>query len=154
MSERIGANLSEGPIDPKPTGPSVHGVIRDLRIIGANVYAAGMRRQVYRRERDHQWVHIDRGVVQEPLLTTIAGFNSIDGIGEKELYAAGFGGEIWTRQNDVWKQINSPTNLILNKVLVVDKTVYICGQRGVLWSVGRKHVLWTDDGRKWTDVTP
>ncbi len=43
-----------------------------------------------------------------------------------------FCGEIW-RCNKGWQQLESPTNVILNKVKVVrDDLIYVCGQQGML----------------------
>ncbi len=141
-------------IDSSEQGPPLNGYIRDMNFIGNHLYVAGMRRQVYRREGRDNWVRQDAGVLQEPLLTEIAGFNSIDGVDENDLYAVGFGGEIWNRKNGTWEQYDSPTNVILNKVLVVaPKQIYICGQNGLLlhghdkqWEVIDQNL---EDGNFW-----
>jgi hypothetical protein len=103
-----------------------------------------MGRQVYRREGKDKWIHLDTGVLQEPSLTEVKGFNSIDGVDENDIYAVGFGGDMWHCMQGIWQELDSPTNLILNKVLVVnDKQVYICGQKGVLLA---------GHGDRWTTV--
>lgn len=124
---------SEEEIDPTNNGPKRRGDIRDLRIIGADVYASGMSRQVYRRVRTNQWLHEDAGTVQPRGATEVVGFNAIDGLASTEIYAVGFGGEIWLRRNGQWAQSQSPTNVILHRVRVVRPgLVYVCGQEGVL----------------------
>lgn len=113
-----------------------YGVIRDLRFIGSHYYATGMSRQVYRREKINEWVHCDRGVLQEPSTDPEAstGFNSIDGLSEGDIYAAGFNGELWHFQNSQWDKMKSPTQVVLNKVKVINKdTVFVCGQKGTLF---------------------
>jgi hypothetical protein len=210
-------------IDPSGNGPGLHGHIRDLRFIGNHMYAAGMGRQVYKREGKDQWVRLDAGVLQTPGTTDVKGFNSIDGLGEDDMFAAGFGGEIWHFNKGKWQQDASPVDVILNKVRVIRKdlafaggqmgtllrrnddrwevvdhhsttneiwdiewfndTLYLatdkklfrllpndtlelvdmklgkdvtCGalhaNDGVLLSVGRKHVCYTEDGKKWIRI--
>ena len=65
--------------------------------------------------------------------SVVSGFNSIDGLGEDDIYAVGYGGEIWRRVNNTWRQLESPTNVILHRVRVVKKKLaYASGQKGVL----------------------
>jgi hypothetical protein len=217
------AGMSEEEIWPGKQGPKSLGDIRDLRMIGKHLYAAGMGRQVYRREA-RCWMRADKGVVvAKPSLTDVVGFNSIDGTSEDDIYAAGFDGELWWWNGKEWGAMEGITNLVLNRVRVVaPNQVYVCGKMGMLirghkdiwdivwhdatedelWdvevfngvvyvttedclyrvdgdvlepvktgfkkpsfgslhandgillSVGRKLVCWTDDGKKWHDITP
>ncbi len=214
--------------------------LRDMRYIGSHLYVCGMRRMMYRREGKNKWAACDQGVRQsldsvivEKTLNgkketeyNVTGFNSMDGLDEGDIYAVGYAGEMWRCQKGKWSQIMSPTNLVLNKVRVVNKKlVYVCGQKGILlrgygdtwdlirhdvtesdfwgmeWyreslylatagtlyrltpdddleevdvgikkksitfghlhandgvmmSAGAKHILWTEDGIKWRDITP
>ena len=119
-------------IDPSEDGPDVHGDIRDLRIIGKHLYLVGMGRQVYRRESG-KWVRRDAGVLQTPDLDEVKGFNAIDGLSEDDIYAVGWDGEIWHLKKGTWRQIESPTNVILNGVRVIKKNLaFACGQNGIL----------------------
>lgn len=215
-------------VDPTLQGPW----LRDMRFIGNHLYVVGMGRKVYRREGRNRWVRWDAGCRQDSVLKEkdgelvpdLAGFNSIDGLDESDMYAVGFGGQIWRCLNGTWEEICSPTNLMFNKVkMIEDDSVFVagkmglifwgCGSRwreiehedteneiwdlewfndklyvatsdrlytltdmdrlkpvvtgkkrgtfghlhandGVLLSVGSKHVLWTEDGRRWHDITP
>jgi hypothetical protein len=56
---------AEEDIDPVE-GAGRSGDFLDLQVIGSQVYACGMSRQVYRRDGDHHWVRVDQGVVQPP----------------------------------------------------------------------------------------
>lgn len=124
---------TEEQIDASANGPRGRGHIRDLRGIEDHLYVCGMGRQVYRRAGPGQWERHDQGVVLPVGDMRIAGFNSIDGTGENDMYAVGYQGEIWHYSKGVWNQIESPTNVILHRVRVVDsKTVYVGGQGGVL----------------------
>jgi hypothetical protein len=130
----------EEAIDDTMEGPQGRGPLRDLRRIGDHMYAAGMSRQVYRREAPGCWVHRDEGTVSAASLKesrlwsmTVVGFNSIDGLSEDDFFAVGFNGEIWRCLKGCWQRIESPTNVVLTRVRVVrDGLAYACGQQGVL----------------------
>lgn len=125
----------EEDIDTSPTGPPLRGHIRDLRGIGQGLYACGMSRQVYKREGRGRWARRDQGVVLPLGTLAVAGFNSIDGQNEDDFYAVGYGGEIWQCANGEWHQIDSPTNVILHRVRVIDSNLaYAAGQNGTLLS--------------------
>jgi len=123
----------EETLDETIEGPQGRGPLRDLRLIGDHPYAVGMSRQVYRREGAGIWRHRDEGTVLPLGSKIVAGFNSIDGLSEDDFYAVGFGGEIWRCLKGRWRQIESPTNVVLHRVRVVpDDLAYACGQEGVL----------------------
>ncbi len=82
--------LREEDIDNSNSGTSLHGIMRDLQLVGEYLYAVGMGRQVYRRDGESNWNHWDIGVLQTPSTTEVTGFNSIGGIDENNIYAAGF----------------------------------------------------------------
>src|SRR5215467_758638 len=120
-------------IDESKDGPQGRGPLRDLRQIGKYLYAAGMSRQVYRRKGANNWVHRDGGTVLSVGSKASAGFNSIDGVDENDFYAVGFGGEIWRCLRGQWRQLDSPTNVVLHRVKVIrDDLAYASGQQGVL----------------------
>lgn len=124
---------SEEEIDNSPDGPPTAGEIRDLRGIGKGLYACGMWRQVYRRDKPGSWSRQDQGVLKKPSVKGIVGFNSIDGMDEDDVFAVGFGGEIWRRVKRKWRQLESPTNAILYRVRAIKKNlIYAAGQKGVL----------------------
>jgi hypothetical protein len=124
---------AEEALDGTVQGPQGRGPLRDLRWIGGHLYASGMSRQVYRREGVGIWRHRDEGTVLALGSKTVAGFNSIDGLTEEDFHAVGFGGEIWRCLKGSWHRVESPTNVVLNRVKVVrDGLAYACGQEGVL----------------------
>jgi hypothetical protein len=112
--------------------PKKRGYMRCIRSIEGVAYAAGMMRQVYRREKANLWVSIDAGM-RAPKGSAVCGFEAIDGFSRNEIYAAGYKGEIWRYDGKKWAQIDSPTSLILTNLLCAgDGTVYACGQGGLL----------------------
>src|SRR5262249_25832852 len=110
--------VSEEMVDPSDEGPLYRGNLTDLRRIGRHFYATGMSRQVYRRE-DSGWRHIDAGTVLPLGDLTIAGFCTIDGLSEDDIYGAGYNGEIWRLFKSRWQPIETPTNLILTQLRVL-----------------------------------
>ncbi|KLI99289.1 hypothetical protein [Luteimonas sp. FCS-9] len=224
VSASIIAGATEETIDATDNGPSRRGPIRDLRVIDGVPYAVGMGRQVYRREAPDQWTRQDDGVVLPRGVIELCGFNAIDGIGERDLHAVGFNGELWQRTDGTWRRHDSPTPRVLHAVAAVrEDLAYASGQLGtllrydgdrwraiehgtdlddlwglawfrgtlyaacdqglfrlegdrlakvdmglphaptcrhlsvgdgVLLSCGPKHIVWTDDGEAWHDITP
>ncbi|KQX27884.1 hypothetical protein ASD05_28095 [Variovorax sp. Root434] len=121
-------------------------MIRNAREIGGHVHACGSKRQVFRRVGDRQWVDMSAPPAAQ---TEVFGFEALDGYAENEIYAAGWGGEIWRYDGSAWTQCGSPTNVILTAVCCAgDGTVYVGGQGGVLVS-GRgdvwASVAWEDE---------
>src|SRR5262249_18618778 len=120
-------------VDESDEGPTYRGDIRDLRVIGDKLYAAGMSRQVYRRESSGRWTHQDSGTVQPLGTLGPVGFNAIHGRDEADFYAVGFGGEIWRRVDGIWRELDTPTNVILLGVRVTESgKAFACGQKGVI----------------------
>lgn len=123
----------EEQIDKSAEGPDQRGMLRDIKKIGKHIYVTGMQRQVYQRINQMQWRRIDQGMVIPIGASIIAGFNSIDGFNEQDIYAVGLDGEIWHFNDQVWDKTDSPTNLSLARVkCVAHDTVYICGKAGIL----------------------
>jgi hypothetical protein len=132
-SKATGGGMSTETIDPTGQGAERSGDFLDLRWIGEHLYACGMSRQVYRRDGEDRWTRVDQGTVQPSGSLEIAGFAGIDGADESDLFAVGFGGEIWRCTRGAWTQLESPTNVVLQCVRVIaPDRVYACGQNGVI----------------------
>lgn len=111
-------------------GPDTIGPLRDMRLIAGDHYAVGMQRQVYRRHGDDDWRSIADGIRNR---NGIKGFNSIDGFGADELYAAGLDGELWRFDGSDWQQLETPTSFALQHVHCGDDgRVHVVGQGGVV----------------------
>ena len=121
-------------VDRSESGPSALRMITTMSRIGDSLYVAGMARQVYRRPLGGgPWQRADNGVLVPRDSTEIAGFKSIHGLSEDDLYAAGFNGQIWHRDHGNWMQVDSPTNVKLESVLCVSEgCVFIAGGGGLV----------------------
>lgn len=107
-------------VDESERGPNYSETLRCTRVIAGKVYAAGMARQVYRREKRNTWVAMDDGVYVPRGKRKIAvGFLDIDGFGPESIYAVGYKGEIW-HYTGKWKQEDSPTNVALTRAIPLE----------------------------------
>jgi hypothetical protein len=108
--------------------------MHEVRAIGEGFYAVGMRRQVFRRNvSGGNWQKIDVGVFVPDTSKEIAGFLSVDGFDESEVYAVGYSGEIWQYNGKTWRKIDSPTNLRLESIRCCpDGRAVACGDAGVI----------------------
>ena len=117
-------------IAPAENSPAIQGPIREIQLIGDELYAVGMGRQVYRRVGEGSWEHIDAGVLDTSGRTT-AGLTSITGDSHGFLIAVGYDGEIWEYQG-LWMQIDSPTNLLLTRAISHNGKYYAVGLVGTV----------------------
>ncbi|MCF7223508.1 hypothetical protein [Marilutibacter chinensis] len=117
------------------------GPLRGVRTIGEHVYVVGMNRQAWRRNDAHQWVSIDQGARPADGSREVVGFEAVDGFSESDIYAVGLDGEIWRFDGNTWSQKQSPTNIVLTRVL--------CAGDGVVYASGRKGLLLRGRGDAW-----
>lgn len=88
-----------------------------------------MMRQVYRRDDANKWVALDTPAMRKA--TEVVGFETVDGFAADDIYCAGWEGEIWHYNGKKWRQIDSPTNIVLmDACCAPDGNVYLCGQMG------------------------
>jgi hypothetical protein len=120
-------------VDTTENRPNSLRMMADIKPIGNAVYAAGMARMVYRRSTGGTWMRADDGMRGSRSELAIGGFLSIDGHTEDLIYAVGFKGEMWYREERVWKQIESPTNVKLERVRAISgQTAVACGASGTI----------------------
>jgi hypothetical protein len=113
--------------------PSQIGMMRALKEIDGELYATGMRRQVYKRLEPNHWEHVGKQITTTDPVSLVTSFEAIDGFSRDDLYAVGRLGEIWHYDGKQWERLPSPTNVILTGVhCASDGFVYICGRTGVV----------------------
>lgn len=130
---------SEEDVEDAGVGPARRGPMRRLRNVGEEIFAVGMGRQVYRRTGPNTWKRMENGLPDKRPLRQVIGFNSIDGFDPADLYAVGWGGEIWHFDQTSWYRLDSPTNVaIFDITCTVTGVSYACGQAGtILRGMGR-----------------
>lgn len=123
---------SEG-IDAAADGPDDLRHITFMRPLGNHVFAVGMFRMVYRRDlRVPGWQRMDEGMRVPRESLEITGLKCIDGDGRGRYVACGFHGELWLYEQNRWRRLVSPTNVKLESVRWVGKTLYVAGGGGLL----------------------
>jgi hypothetical protein len=122
------------------------GNLRALSVLDEVIYACGMDRVVWRREGTGRWKSIGPKAQKDD--PPIVGFEDLAGYDEDEMYAVGWGGEIWWRDRGQWRRVDSPASVNLRALVCAeDEKVYIVGRDGTMLS-GR-HDAWSviDTGR-------
>jgi hypothetical protein len=137
-----GNKLQEERIDPaRPLGP-----MRGIDQVGSGLYAFGMKRDMYRRLGNAKWERYNEGMgmilpkgkidisaLIKRGIKEMGGINSISEISTGEIYAFGMRGEIWTLRDDIWRKIDSPTNLTLtDSIALEDRNITACGNVGTV----------------------
>jgi len=128
----VGGKKTDEQLSPKPN------LIRNARSISGEVYACGMKRQVYRRTGADAWMAMHASA---PRKSETTGFESIDGYNEEEIYAVGWSGEVWQYDGMRWIDRDSPTNLIL--------TAVCCAGNGVVYAVGQQGTMLRGRRDRW-----
>jgi hypothetical protein len=121
--------VSDGPDTPKNTGH-----LRSAAVVGDQVMAVGMQRQVYVRAEGGRWSAARDGL--PPLGEgETSGFEAVAAVSPTEVFAAGWDGEIWRFDGGRWHRLDSPTNRIIT-ALAADETgvLYGCGRNGLVLS--------------------
>lgn len=137
-------------INTTPESPSRLRPLNDIRLIGNHIYVTGMRRQVFRRRYTAStWERCDGGVLVPRTSKEVAGFLSIDGFNDSEIYAVGYRGQIWRFDGSIWSRIASPTNMRLESVRCIDgRSAIAVGDQGLIligrndqWDVVKQDII-------------
>lgn len=156
----IGPNGDYWELEPASTQESVgrianfQGNLRTLSVIDETIFACGMGRVVLRRDGKGQWTSIGPNPRKDD--ADVIGFEDINGYSKDEMYAVGWGGEIWWFDNSTWRRVDSPTSVNLTALICAENgSVYIAGHNGIMlrgrydsWSV-----IDTDRKENLRDVT-
>lgn len=143
----IGPNGDYWELEPSTAQESVgkitafQGNLRTLSVIHQTIFSCGMGRVVLQREGKGQWKSIGPHPTTDD--ADVIGFEDIDGYSKTEMYAVGWGGEIWWFDNGTWRQVDSPTSVNLTALCCAENgSVYIVGDNGIMlrgrrdsWSV-------------------
>jgi hypothetical protein len=106
--------------------------LRALAVIGEQIYACGMGRTVLRRNRPGDWDEIGPGTSADDG-NSVIGLEGLAGFSAEDMYAVGWGGEIWHFANDTWRRLDSPVSANLNAVCcAADGNVYVVGDGGIM----------------------
>lgn len=124
-------------------GPSELRWMYDLKLIGDNLCAVGMSRMAFSRNSNGTWSQLGQGAEVTDPADIEACFRSVAGFNEDHLIALGTKGEIWQCRRGIWRQMESPTNIILHGVLCCeDGTAYACGGAGIVLRLSNKSNSW------------
>lgn len=139
------------------------GAITRLRLVGAQAYAVGTRRTVYRRDGRNQW-HAHSPAIPLARHDEALGFHDIAGFGAQDIYAVGGSGDVWHFDGHCWRQCSFPDPVRLGTVCCgADGQVYIGAEGGAVYQGRRdrwqriadpsltlsfKDMVWYD-GRVW-----
>lgn len=142
VAEFDGASPTESHIDRTHALGPFRGVVS----LNGDVYAYGMKREVFFRIDSGGWVREMDGfdvLLNSGELTRaeflrlrrmhLGGINAMAVDADGKLTAVGMRGEIWIQESRQWKKIDSPTNVMLKDLTYGDDgRLYACGLMGTL----------------------
>jgi hypothetical protein len=107
------------------------GNLRRIATIDGEFFACGMNRVVLKRRSIGKWSSVGPGALKND--PNVVGFEDIAGYSASELYAVGWGGEIWWCDDGKWRRANNATSEILTSLTCAPNGhVYVVGHNGVM----------------------
>ncbi|MGE5451956.1 MAG: hypothetical protein ACM3VZ_08985 [Acidobacteriota bacterium] len=117
------------------------GYLNDIQQIGDHLYACGFSGQVYKREGDQHWVHMDAGLLQSRDLDKGQYFaQAINGPHERAIYLVGCEystgyparADFWDGQS--WRRLDLPVTAkrLTNIFVESEDRIWFCGDNGTL----------------------
>jgi hypothetical protein len=108
---------------------ATRGPLRKVRPVGSTVVAVGMDRQVFFNGEDEVWRDVSAtGTEAKP----VTGFEAVAGTSVEDLYCAGWRGEVWHRRGNDWRQLDSPTNILIHDLFLDGEVLWGCGLAGLV----------------------
>lgn len=137
---------SMGPKEQVGTIANFTGNLRRLGAVDGKLFACGMDRVVLKRAKAGSWTPFGPGPLKDD--PKVVGFEDIGGYSATELYAVGWGGEIWWYDGKKWRRADSPTSAILTSMTCApDGSVYVVGHDGVMLKGRRDQWELVETGR-------
>lgn len=122
------------------------GNLRRLTSVDGTFFACGMNRVALRRTSPGRWAAFGPGPLKDD--PPVVGFEDIAGYSATELYAVGWGGEIWWYDGKQWRRADSPTSTNLSSMTCApDGSVYVVGHDGVMLKGRRDQWELVETGR-------
>lgn len=116
-----------------PRQGEMYNIINNTNVIAGKMYAVSGSRYVARRDAPNNWTVLQNGLPDYRTNKEQAGFQTIDGFAEDDLYAGGMNGDLWHWAGQSWEQLEMPTNAWLLSVCCGgDGLVYISTDRDTL----------------------
>jgi hypothetical protein len=86
--------------------------IGNAKVIDGKMYAIDVGRIAYRRDAPDTWTLLNNGLPDffAEKDGSKLGFLGIDGFSERDIYAAGYNGDVWHWNGQRWKKVPMPTN--------------------------------------------
>ncbi len=112
-------------------------------IAGGFAYTAGLYRRIYKRTGVNKWVQLaDKALTAGSMEN--AGFSDIDGFSDKEIYACGDHGDLWSYNGKNWAKEDVPTDANLEKMC--------CGNDGLIYVTTNRQELLIGKKSSWRIV--
>ena len=121
---------------------SDYGVVyNNVRTIGQSMYAVGTPYVIYKRNGVNDWEKISESVPLPKVYIDGTqtgdedfGWEDLDCFSEQDMYLVGGKGDVWHFDGENFKQLDFPSNELIENVCCADDgNVYIGGRRGRLW---------------------
>lgn len=118
--------------------------VRSVR--NGHAIAVGPKRHVFLRRGPNDWTRLDAGLYEgQDTSLEHAGFSDIDGFSERDMYACGGRGDLWQYDGRRWKQVELPTNSVLESIC--------CGDDGFVYITTNLREILRGGGGAWDVIT-
>ena len=124
----------------KRDGSELQSAYTGIKTIGDSIYAIGTPHVLYKRNGIDDWQLLSKSIplpkeyVERSAVMGKYGWRAFDGFSEQDIYLVGGKGDVWHFDGENFKQLDFPSNELIENVCCADDgNVYIGGRRGRLW---------------------